>query len=160
MKKAIFTASLLLIAAACAKQTVTIPTIYDYSHKLAVGNQLLMVEIVQSPEKMATGLSGRENMGSNEGMLFDFAGQAPSNLYFWMKDMKFNLDLIWINKNKIIGITANVPVPVNCESLTVKCSLPAYFPPSQVDMVLEVNAGWAQGNNVKVGDEVIFFDKN
>ena len=81
-------------------------------------------------------------------MLFDFKQSTQPS--FWMKDMNFSLDLIWISQNKIAGVTENVPAPSNKNQ-----KLPLYSPPSPIDQVLEVNAGWAKKNNIAVGDEVI-----
>ena len=74
-----------------------------------------------------------------------------------MVDMKFNLDLIWIDKNKVIGITPNVPMPPPCNQTTQLCNskLPLYYPPSVVDSVLEVNEGWAKKFNINVGDNLV-----
>lgn len=103
---------------------------------------------------METGLSGRQTLGKNEGMLFDF--KTPKNdLFFWMKDMLFDIDIIWIADKKIIGITPNIPSPEKDKGLEIKdLRLPAYSPPSDVDQVLEVNAGWSEKNKIKIGDEV------
>ena len=95
--------------------------------------------------------AGRKSMADNQGMLFEFS--PPSQPAFWMKQMNFNLDFIWIKNNKIIFITENVPAPVRINS-QLRIHLPLYYPPSTVDEVLEVNAGWAKKNNIAVGDEV------
>ena len=106
-----------------------------------------MLEIVNTRQTMQTGLSGRSFMKENQGMLFDFGSQKQTPA-FWMKDMKFNLDLIWISDDKIIGITSNVPAPINNKNL------PTYFPPSPVNQVLEVSAGWVGRNKIQIGDKI------
>ena len=119
----------------------------DYNHAIQVGAQNLKVEVVNSREKIQKGLGGRKSMPENSGMLFNFGREiSPA---FWMKGMEFNLDFIWINKNKIVGITNDVPAPKIDDD-----RLPNYYPPSAVDSVLEVNAGWSARHNIKVGDEV------
>ena len=98
---------------------------------------------------MQEGLSGRPGLTNDQGMLFDFGSlQNPS---FWMKDMKFNLDFVWIANGKIIYITKNVSAP---PAGTSDGQLKLYNSPSPVDWVLEVSAGWADGNKIKIGDEV------
>jgi uncharacterized membrane protein (UPF0127 family) len=93
-------------------------------------------------------------MADNQGMLFDF-GATPSGVAFWMKDMKFNLDFIWIAQNpstgsgQVVGITPNAPKPNSPSD-----PLPDFYPPEPVNQVLEVNAGWTQKNNISVGDIV------
>jgi uncharacterized membrane protein (UPF0127 family) len=105
------------------------------------------VEIVSSAADMDKGLSGRASMQDSEGMLFDFGTSTATG--FWMKDMRFGLDLVWISNGKIIGITKNIPAPQSPDN-----NLPIYYPPSPTDKVLEVNAGWAEKNNIAVGDVV------
>jgi uncharacterized protein len=121
-----------------------------YTIPLQVGMQQLLVQIADTDFARGQGLSGRERLADNLGMLFDFRNTSQTHPGFWMKEMKFNLDIIWINKGKIIGITPEVPAPKAAAD-----SLPNYYPPSPVDMVLEVNAGWSAAHNIKVGDEVI-----
>ena len=110
----------------------------------------MFVEEVSTPEKMAQGLSNRISLAENQGMLFNFGDNASVTPEFWMKDMEFDLDLIWIKNKKIIGLTNNVPAPkINNAALTI------YRPQSPVDEVLEVKAGWAEKNKIRIGDEVI-----
>ena len=92
------------------------------------------------------GLGDRESLPMNEGMLFIF---STSQIYkFWMKDMLFSLDMIWIDENKqVVDITDNISPD----------TFPSSFQPSSpVRYVLEVNAGFAEKNNIKVGDNLIF----
>jgi len=144
--------TLILLSAGCAKQNISVqsPAVVpqpDYSRNLEVGNKNLLVEIANNDQKRATGLSYRTSLPNNDGMLFEFAsGTTPA---FWMKQMNFNLDLIWIYQNKIVGITADVPA-----SKAADIELPLYYPPSVIDQVLEVNAGWSKQNNITVGDKV------
>lgn len=151
-KKIILIVCLVLLSASCDKQNqpaniIPSPT-YNYNHKLFVGSQTLMVEISRTPAQMEQGLSDRAAMDDNQGMLFDF-GQTPSGTAFWMKGMKFNLDFIWIKNNRIIFITPNAQAPKS-----PKEHLELYSPPEPVTWVLEVNAGWAEKNKIKTGDEV------
>ncbi len=133
-----------------------------YNKIIFVGSKKLNVQIVKTPNEMAQGLSGRNKLDVDEGMLFDFrtlykiqespstsSGQNFSKPKFWMKDMNFDLDLIWIANKKVVGITNNVPAPKSAGDV-----LPTYSPPTDVDMVLEVNAGWSRENEIKIGDSV------
>jgi uncharacterized membrane protein (UPF0127 family) len=156
MRKSIFTiCAIILIAAGCSKQnlseTGSVPSPapqYNYTHQLKVGGQSLMVEISTTPMQMEQGLSDRVSMDDDYGMLFDF-GLVPSPTPFWMKDMKFNLDFIWIAGGKVVGLTPNALAPKSPSD-----QLPLYLPPEPVSQVLEVNAGWAENNKIKTGDEV------
>jgi uncharacterized membrane protein (UPF0127 family) len=147
-----------VFAASCSARPAVAPASptvnYNYTKIYKVGGQNLQIEIADTPKKMATGLSGRLNLNSNQGMLFDFKNEKVFPK-FWMKDMNFNLDLIWIDGEKIVGITPNVPAPSKDQRLKIKdADIPSYSPPKPIDQVLEVNAGWCEKNKIKIGDEV------
>ncbi len=129
---------------------VTIASIYN--HTAVIKNKELRVQIVSESEEMQQGLSNRNSMTENEGMLFDF-GSPATRPVFWMSGMKFDLDFIWIKDKKIISITPNVPAPVGNGNSEIG-NLPTYSPPSDVDMVLEVNSGWCEKNDIKIGDPI------
>lgn len=163
MKKILLIVSIGLVAAACLPQaqnsqppTAPFAGVQGaYNTSLKVGNKIIKTEVVKSQAAMAQGLSGRQSMTDQQGMLFDFSGSGKTRPGFWMKDMKFNLDFIWIKNKKIIGITDDVPV--SCQLSAANCQLPVYYPPSTVDMVLEVNAGWSEKYGIKVNDEINFY---
>ena len=66
---------------------------------------------------------------------------------FWMKDMLFSLDIIWIDNGKIVGINENVSVPTND-------IIPTYTSTQPITHILEVNAGFASKHNIEVGSTV------
>lgn len=108
-----------------------------------------VVEIADNPQTRAIGLSGRDFLASDAGMLFVLdQEEIPS---FWMKGMKFPLDIIWLNSGKIIALSENVPIPI-------VNNFPLYSPNNLVDQVLEVNAGFVNFNNIQIGDKVNFID--
>lgn len=108
---------------------------------LQVGTAKVAIEMRNTPEGRSQGLSGREKLGKNEGMLFIF--DVPAKYGFWMQEMKFPLDFIWIRGNEVVELTEKVGI----ERMDLKPSL-------AVDRVLEVNSGWAKENNIKVGDKI------
>ncbi len=116
--------------------------------RLRVGEEIVVVEIVDTPETRAQGLSGRESLGENEGMLFVF---DEFKIYsFWMKEMKFDLDFAWIMEGEVVGLAEQVLAPKVGES-------PVVVRPSQpIEMVLEVNSGFLNKKGVKIGDRVEF----
>lgn len=98
--------------------------------------RVLAVEVMRTPEQITQGLSGRDRMDPAQGMLFLLPSkQQPS---FWMKDMRFALDLIWLDNGKIVEVTPNVPPPAPG---TLESELPKYAPSVPVTAVLEVPAG-------------------
>jgi len=114
---------------------------------ITIQDKTVQVEITVTEAQQNTGLSYRETLSQNAGMLFEYETLAlPS---FWMYEMSFPLDIIWIRDGEIIGIEKNVPVP---EDPTNPQEM--YRPEKAVTAVLEVNAGWTEANGIKVGDEV------
>ena len=109
---------------------------------LRIGNNSLEIEIAISPSDKTKGLGGRESLLENQGMLFVY--NMPGMYSFWMKDMNFALDIIWIDENKkVIDITRDVQ-PESYPN-TFQPQIPAQY-------VLEVNSGWAERHDIKIGD--------
>lgn len=117
--------------------------------KIKIGQNEINIEIAETPQEKAKGLSGKPKLDDNQGMLFIFS--PKSRPAFWMKDMLIPLDMIWISDSKIVHINENVPPP----SLGQKDNeLSLYSPPVSIDFILEVNAGFSQKYSIKVGDSV------
>jgi uncharacterized membrane protein (UPF0127 family) len=114
--------------------------LWDKFKRLQVGNWLLNVEVAKDNESRTQGLSGRDKLDPDFGMLFIF--DKPDKYSFWMKDMKFNLDFIWIRNKKVVQINTHISNPKTL------------VPNQEVDQVLEVAAGEVDKNSVKVGDEI------
>ena len=108
---------------------------------LQVGNARVEIEVRDTEEGRSRGLSGREKLEEDEGMLFVF--DQPGIYGFWMKEMKFNLDFIWIRDNVVAEVMENVAVG----RMDIR-------PKEAVDKVLEVNSGWVEKQGIKVGDAV------
>lgn len=117
---------------------------------ITVGSKTINIEVVDTPDKRAQGLSGRTELATGTGMLFVFDKKdlTPS---FWMKDMKMSIDIIWINDGKIVKIDKSVPKP---EPGTPDNKLPTYSPGQPIDYVLEVSSGYSDANNISVGNSV------
>ena len=111
-----------------------------------VGSAVFQVEIADTIEKHATGLSGRNELEKGRGMLFVF--DQPIIPGFWMKGMKFPLDIVWISNGKVIGLEENLPPDHTLSPAT-------YSPPKPVDMVLEINAGASEESKINVGDKTV-----
>lgn len=103
----------------------------------------ISVQISDTPAERAQGLSDLPSMTSNQGMLFLFPASTITS--FWMKDMNFPLDIIWINGNKVVDVWANAPAPTNGASPAI------YTPKAAANAVLEVNAGQANAQGITVG---------
>lgn len=120
--------------------------------RLQIGGQTLKVEVVNSPQSITQGLSGRDQVGS-DGMLFIFPQAKQAS--FWMKEMKFDLDVVWLADSQVVAVTKDVPHPAAETPLT---ELPTYSPPKAVEMVLEVPSGtadkfgWQPGTPITVSN--------
>ncbi len=152
---------LLLLAAGCAfKADRSVAPAANssspYHTPLQVGEHRLLVQIALTDAEHEQGLSGRQKLTAAEGMLFDFKNTPDIEPGFWMKDMNFDLDFIWIDQGRVVGITPNAPAPKNISDAATTAQLPLYYPPAPVDAVLEVNAGWSKTHFIKTGDFVKF----
>jgi uncharacterized protein len=115
--------------------------------KVTIDNHTFSVEVATTAAQLQQGLSGRASLPKDQGMLFIF--KTPARYPFWMKDMKFPLDMLFINNNKIVTIFQNVPVPQQG-----KTNLPIYAPTAPADQVLEINSGLVKQYSFKKGDAV------
>lgn len=113
---------------------------------LELGANKITVELARTQLAHYRGLSGRDKLCDDCGMLFVFP--EPRKTAFVMRDMKFPLDMIGIREGKVVAIDENAQ-PENETDLTV------YQNKEVVDYVLEVNAGIVGRWGIKVGDEVV-----
>lgn len=114
--------------------------------EIKINGEKFSTEIVSTSEKMALGLSGRESLCQNCAMLFIFKKAGEHS--FWMKDMQFDLDIIWISGDEIANISKNVSHMRGSVEI-VRSDVP-------IDKVLEVNAGMSDRLNLKMGDKMEF----
>ncbi|HEX9817433.1 MAG TPA: DUF192 domain-containing protein [Patescibacteria group bacterium] len=91
----------------------------------------LQVEVANTPGSITRGLGGRDNL-TTDGMLFVFS--QPILTTFWMKEMRFPIDIVWLNNGQIVGIERDIQPPVVG---TPDDQLERFSAPSPVDMVLE-----------------------
>ncbi|MDO8520847.1 MAG: DUF192 domain-containing protein [bacterium] len=113
--------------------------------EVAVNGQTIIAELVSTPEQMARGLGGRDRLGVNEGMLFSFA--APGIYPFWMKDMRFPIDIVWIRDGRIVGITERIDPQIGAPDAELR----SYPPPEPINEVLELMSGRASLLQARVG---------
>lgn len=107
---------------------------------------VINVSVADTPAERSQGLSKRELLRDDEGMIFVF--DTIDRHPIWMKDMYFPLDIIWLDENfRIVDIVANASV----------ASYPNNFVPrASAGFVIEVNAGFTTRNNIKIGDTIVF----
>ncbi len=118
------------------------------SSSVTVNHKKIFVEIAITDEEKVRGLSNKSSMPVDHGMLFIMG--EPAHHSFWMKDMRFPLDFIWISEKTVVDLTENVPNPKGTEPpVKVQPRIPA-------DKLLEVNAGGIQEYGIKIGDTISF----
>ncbi len=111
-----------------------------------IGDQTVRVTVADTPESRERGLSGRDGLASDEGMLFVF----PNDEYhmFWMKDMLFSIDIVWLSRDKTVVDIAEDVSPD---------TFPASFSPRALARyVLELPAGFVEEYTIQIGNEVRF----
>jgi uncharacterized membrane protein (UPF0127 family) len=107
-------------------------------------NRCVQLDVASSPEDRREGLSGYQRLADDEGMIFLY--EESGRYGFWMKDMNFAIDIIWLDEsNRVVGLKDNAQPD----------SYPQSFQPdAPAKKVVETTAGWADSNNVKMGDQL------
>lgn len=102
------------------------------------------VEIAKTQTEQSRGLSNRESLAQNQGMLFVF--EKPDIYSFWMKDTLIPLDMIWLNQDLEIEYIEHNAQP--CQE-----TCPSIVPPQKASYVLEINANLANKLDFKIEDK-------
>ena len=125
---------------------VVVSLINSGKSEVCFEKKCIFVYLAVTDEEQIKGLSGRENLEDNKGMLFvmEREGIYP----FWMKDMLFSLDIVWISSNgTIVDLIRNVDM----------CSGPIclpIIPDAEAKYVLEANSGFSENMGFDIGDKV------
>lgn len=116
---------------------------------IKVAGHSLSIYTAKTNQEWQQGLSGVKTLDKNAGMLFVF--DSPGFFEMWMKDMNFPIDVIWIDSEfKIQEFRTNISPD----------TYPQTFRSNDIaKYVLEVNAGWVQSHDIRVGDKVEFLDE-
>lgn len=112
--------------------------------EIQIGDSRLLVDVMDTPEKLTQGMMGRAELEEDNGMLFIM--QAPGGMDMWMKDTPIPLSVAFFDKDglllEILGLEPN--------SLTIVSSAG-----SEILYAVEVNKGWFHWNSVCLGDKLI-----
>lgn len=118
--------------------------------RVVIGGDSIVVDVADEEHEQVQGLSGRAGLAPNRGMLFVYP--EPSRPGFWMKDMRFDIDIVWIGDDEgQTSISAVLPY------LTPQTYPQVFAPPEDIPpvrYVLEVPAGTVDRLNWQVGDLV------
>ena len=121
--------------------------------RIMIDDVMLEVEVADDDEKRALGLMHRDSLEEYKGMLFIFPYEGK--YAFWMMNMNFSIDIIWIDsEGNVVHIVDNA-VPCNRVASTSECT---YEPDVHAKYVLEVNGGFAERHGVTIGSRMIILD--
>ena len=112
---------------------------------LEIRGRRISVEIADTRENQALGLGERDSLAWDHGMYFEY--EQPAFYAFWMKGMRFSIDIVWLRNGRIVGFETNVPFERGGNGPTVQ-------PRELIDAVLEVSAGYSAANGWQIGDLV------
>lgn len=112
-----------------------------------IGSQVYKLEVADTDQEKQIGLSGRDSLGENQGMVFVF--DNPGLYSFWMKEMKFPIDIIYLNGNRVVTVIENAAAPSSENE-----ELPIYQPEEKANRVLELKAGTAKAHGIQKGSEI------
>lgn len=124
---------LLLLLAGCSQK----------QNNVVINDHKINIELADTEMKRTQGLSGKESLCPDCGMLFTF--NQSGKYGFWMKDMKFSLDFIYIYKSEVVELKENISPDTYPELL---------LPETSFDKVIEVNAGFVKNNKISVGQKI------
>jgi len=114
---------------------------------VSIGQRKVAVEVADTPEKQSRGLGYRDALDWDTGMYFPYP--QPMIPSFWMRGMRFAIDIVWIRKGRIIDLHHDVPFEPGGNGPTVR-------PREAADAVLEVPAGYARASGWRIGERVQF----
>lgn len=114
------------------------------SPSLKVKEKILSLYVAKTDKDKQIGLSKYKSISNEKGMIFIF--DKPDYYPFWMKGMKFPIDIIYIKDNKVITVLKDLRAESSDSVI--------YYPTAPANKVLEINAGLSTQYNITPGDTV------
>lgn len=114
---------------------------------VAVDGHVVDAEIADTARLRERGLSYRDALEPGTGMIFRYDESTIRS--FWMFEMRFCLDIVWINDGRVVGAAEN-----SCPAENPGDEIPTFRSPEAVQYVLEVDAGWVAANGIAAGSVV------
>ena len=113
---------------------------------LEINGKSITIEIATDSSQRTLGLSNRDSLAENSGLLFIFPD--PGFHGIWMKNMRFPIDIIWLKDGKVVDMALEVPLSEN------QISLPTYYPKEPANYVLEIGSGKAREWGIEIGTKI------
>ena len=142
--------AVVLLAVVRTGGNFSLPNPFKGNAEAQVGDKKINLILAKSDKDRMKGLSGRNSLPEDQGMLFIF--EKKGKYGFWRRDMKFPIDIIYIDDNTVVYLVENASVGAQAPNLTV------YTPDTDVNRVLELNAGGAKKYGIKKGAKITFKD--
>lgn len=122
--------------------SVTPPSNSNYQQvNVTINGVELVADVAETNEQRSKGLSVKDTLNENEAMLFVFSTEREHS--FWMKGMKFPIDIIWLDMDKEV-----VHIEHSLEPCVSDSPCPTFKPSKDSIYVLETVAGFAHKYNV------------
>ncbi|MFH1973125.1 MAG: DUF192 domain-containing protein [Patescibacteria group bacterium] len=140
--------TMLLLATAFAATVLLVSRVRPSASSSGIADVTsLRMEIADTDASRMRGLSGRTSLAPEAAMLFVFGERG---IYpFWMKEMRFPIDIVWIDGDTVVDVTTLQPPE---EGMNVPSN---HIPFAMADRVLEVNAGLAESLGLTKGATVV-----
>lgn len=130
-------------------QSPQVRDLEDYDQTVVnIAGVVLVADIADTPEKRYWGLGVRDTMDEGEAMLFVYEQERHTS--FWMNGMKFPIDIIWLDSDRVVvHIEQSLPLctPEGC---------PSYQPEEEAQFVLETVAGFSEKYDIGIGTKADF----
>lgn len=110
-----------------------------------IKGQTFKLEVAKTEEQKQIGLSKHEELAKDSGMIFLF--EKEGNYTFWMKDMKFPIDIIYIKGDTVVEVFED-------QKPITSGTPPIIVPSAPADKVFEINAGLSKEYGIKKGDTI------
>ena len=120
-------------------------------HQVRIGTDdfEILADMAVTQEEKSRGLAVKNTLAEDEGMMFFF--QNESKYGFWMKDMKFPIDILWLDSlGRVVHIESNL------QPCVTEDDCPVYTSDENASYVLETVAGFAEKHGITVGTDLDF----
>ncbi|OGY48441.1 MAG: hypothetical protein A3J65_00690 [Candidatus Buchananbacteria bacterium RIFCSPHIGHO2_02_FULL_45_11b] len=108
---------------------------------IRLGETEIKVKVAKTPDQQIKGFSSQDGLAEDEGLLFIYPDRQTRGI--WMKEMKFDIDIIWLDDYRVIGFEENAPFILGTSKI--------YYSPKPVNQILEVGAGFVKEHQIGIG---------
>lgn len=115
--------------------------------EVKIGGSVFKLEIADDEEEWLRGLSGRDSIQENKGMIFLF--KDAGNHGVWTKDMRFPMDIVWLKDKKVVDIAESVEPVIDTASQIYGQDLTS-------DAVIELFGGTVKKIGLQIGDRLAY----